>query len=160
MTASHLAAAALLAGVLAAPAALAQDPAIAPATAAPAAAAPAGPVTLTAKLSGDAEVGHEGDPDGNGTATIKVEPGAGRVCYDVPYRRIAPVDGAHIHAGEKGKNGPPVVALKLDPDEYVKGCVRVASEVASALLAAPKAHYVNVATSELKNGAIRGQLGK
>ncbi len=130
--------------------ALAQD-------AAPAASAATGG-TLTANLNGDSEVGHDGDPDGTATATLRIEPG--KLCYEVAYRRLAPVDAAHIHQGEKGKNGPPVVILKLDRDENLEGCTPIAPDVANALLANPEAYYVDVKTTELKNGAIRGQLAK
>ena len=130
--------------------ALAQD-------AAPAASAATGG-TLNAKLNGDAEVGHDGDPDGTATATLRIEPG--KLCYEVAYRRLAPVDAAHIHQGEKGKNGPPVVTLKPDRDENLEGCTPIAADLASALLANPEGYYLDVKTTELKQGAIRGQLGK
>ena len=127
--------------------------------AAPAAAPPA--VTsgkLTAVLLGDLEVGDEGDPDGKATATISID--GGKLCYDIEYHKIAPVTMAHIHAGAAGKVGDPVVTLKPDADEYLKGCTAVTPEVAAALLADPGAYYVNVHTNELPKGAIRGQLGK
>ena len=137
--------------------ALAQDAAAPPA--APAAAAPA--LTsgkLVAVLLGDLEVGDDGDPDGKGSATIAID--GGKLCYEVEYRRLAPVTMAHIHAGAAGKAGDPVVTLKLDPDEYIKGCTAVTPELAAALLAKPGDFYVNVHTNELPKGAIRGQLGK
>ena len=158
MNRAHLLA--LLGGLaLAAPAA-AQDAAVqtaAVATAAPAA-APSGPITLTASLGGNAEVGHDGDPDGRGLAKLTLT--GTRLCYDVEYHRVAPVVAAHVHAGAEGKDGAPVVTLKLDPDEYIKGCTSVAPDVAAALAANPKDYYVNVHTTELKDGAIRGQLDK
>ncbi|MDP3677293.1 MAG: CHRD domain-containing protein [Novosphingobium sp.] len=154
----------ILAGALlalAAPA-LAQN-AAAPPAASPAAEPPAPQppaVTagkLTAVLLGELEVGDDGDPDGKGSATIDIA--GSKLCFDVEYRRLAPVTMAHIHAGAAGKTGDPVVTLKLDPDEYIKGCTTVTPAVAAALLAAPGDHYVNVHTTELPKGAIRGQLG-
>ena len=148
-----------LAGALLALAApgFAQDAAAPPAAPAPQApGATAG--TLTATLLGDLQVPDDGDPDGKGTATLTID--GGKLCYDVEYRRLAPVTMAHIHAGAAGKAGEPVVTLKLDPDEYIKGCTAVAPEIAAALLADPGAFYVNVHTNELPKGAIRGQLGK
>ena len=138
--------------------AFAAAPVLAQDAAAPPAAPPA--VTsgkLTATLIGDLEVGDEGDPDGKGTATLTID--GGKLCYDVEYRRLAPVTMAHIHAGAAGKAGDPVVTMKLDPDEYIKGCTPVAVELAAALLANPGDYYVNVHTNELPKGAIRGQLG-
>lgn len=141
---------------LAAAPALAQAPTATPPPP-PAAVGVASPV-LTAKLDGDSEVGHDGDPDGTATATLRFNPGLDRVCYEVAYHRLAPVVAAHIHAGAKGKNGDPVFTLKVDPDEYVKGCSAVSGDVAQALIAAPGDFYVNVHTLELADGAIRGQL--
>lgn len=138
--------------------AFAQDAAAPPA--APAAAQPPAPTAgkLTAVLLGELTVGEDGDPDGKGSATIDIN--GTRLCYDVAYRRLAPVTMAHIHAGAAGKTGDPVVTLKLDPDEYIKGCTTVTGAVAAALLAAPGDYYVNVHTTELPKGAIRGQLGQ
>ena len=137
-------------------------PGIAQDAAAPAAAPPAAPAptsgTLTATLLGDLEVGDEGDPDGKATATITIN--GTKLCYEVEYRKIAPVTMAHIHAGAAGKSGDPVVTLKPDADEYLDGCTPVASEIAAALLANPGDYYVNVHTNELPKGAIRGQLSK
>jgi hypothetical protein len=149
MTSRTLAAALLAA--LAVPAA-AQD-------AAPSAAAPAATSgTLTAALVGDLEVGDEGDPDGKGSATVTID--GTKLCYEVEHHRTAPVTMAHIHAGAAGKAGDPVVTLKIDADENIKGCASVSPELAAALLAEPKDYYVNVHTTELPKGAIRGQLGK
>ena len=145
--------AALLA-LIAAPA-LAQDASAPPA-------APSVPAAISGKLVavllGDLVVGDDGDPDGKGSAMITIE--GGKLCYDVEYHRLAPVTMAHIHAGAAGKAGDPVVTLKLDRDEYIKGCTAVAPEMAAALLAQPGDYYVNVHTTELPKGAIRGQLGK
>ena len=148
------------AAALAAPAA-AQDATVQPAAVqatAAAPAAPAGPVVLTASLNGNAEVGHDGDPDGRGLARLTLT--GTKLCYDVEYHRVAPVVAAHVFAGAEGKAGERVDTLKLDPDEYIKGCTPVAPDLAAALAADPKAYYVNVHTTELKDGAIRGQLGK
>ncbi len=134
----------------------------APALAQDAAAPPAAPAAtsgkLVAVLLGDLEVGDDGDPDGKGSATIAID--GGKLCYEVEYHRLAPVTMAHIHAGAAGKAGDPVVTLKLDRDENIKGCTAVTPELAAALLAQPGDFYVNVHTNELPKGAIRGQLGK
>lgn len=138
--------------------ALIAAPAIAQDAAAPPAAPAATSGKLVAVLLGELEVGDDGDPDGKGSATITID--GGKLCYDVEYHRLAPVTMAHIHAGAAGKTGDPVVPLKLDRDEYIKGCTAVAPDLAAALLAEPSNYYVNVHTTELPKGAIRGQLGK
>ena len=137
-----------------APPALAQDVAAPPA--APAPAATSG--KLVAILLGELVVGDDGDPDGKGSATISID--GSKLCYEVEYHRLAPVTMAHIQAGAAGKEGDPVVPLKLDPDENIKGCTAVAPALAAALLAEPGNFYINVTTDELPKGAIRGQLGK
>lgn len=142
----------LAAALLAAPFAL--GPILAQDAAAPAATSG----KFTAVLLGDLEVGDDGDPDGKATATIAID--GGKLCYDVDYHKIAPVTMAHIHAGAAGKAGDPVVTLKPDADEYLKGCTAVTPEIAAALLANPGDYYVNVHTNELPKGAIRGQLSK
>ena len=154
MNASHFAAMATAVAALAVPA-LAQDVASSPAVTAPVA-----PTSgkLTAALVGDVEVPDDGDPDGKGSAAISIE--GGKLCYEVEYHHLAPVTMAHIHAGAAGKAGEPVVTLKLDADENIIGCTPIASDLAGRLLASPGDYYVNVHTTELSKGAIRGQLGK
>jgi len=144
------------AGLLAAPA-VAQDapaPATTLAVALPTAPppAPAGPLTLTAKLAGDNDVM---DPDGNGLAKLTLD--GTKLCYDVDYHRIAPVTSAQVQAG---KGGAAVATLKLDRDDYIKGCTTLSAEAAAALAADPKGYTVTVLTTELPKGAIAGQLGK
>ena len=156
MKALHIAAIAAVAAAQAAPV-LAQDAAAPPA---PEVAAPVAPASgkLTATLVGDFEVPDDGDPDGKGSAAISID--GGKLCYEVVYHRLAPVTMAHIHAGAAGKAGEPVVTLKLDADENIAGCTQIASDLATRLLAEPGEYYVNVHTTELPKGAIRGQLGK
>ena len=142
---------------LAAAAAAVAVPARAQGTSAPHPAAPSSG-NLNATLVGDLEVPDEGDPDGKGTATITID--GTKLCYTVDYHRLAPVTMAHIHAGVAGKTGDPVVVLKMNPDYDIKGCTVVTADLAAALLAEPSNYYVNVHTTELPKGAIRGQLGK
>ena len=143
-----------LAALLLASPALAQD---APSSAA----APlSAPLELAARLDGNGVSADEGDPDGNAIARIMLDPAKGTACYDVQYHRIAPVTAAHIHAGGKGKSGAEVATLKLDPDDNLKGCAKLSGEAMAALAASPDDYYVDVHTTELPNGAIRGQLGK
>ena len=137
---------------LAAPA-LAQD-------APPSAAAPlTAPLELAARLDGNGVSADEGDPDGNAIARIMLDPAKGTACYDIAYHRIAPVTAAHVHAGGRGKTGPEVATLKLDADEYLKGCARLSPDAMAALAASPDDYYVDIHTTELPKGAIRGQLG-
>jgi hypothetical protein len=146
----HIAAFAAAAAALAAPGHAQDASAPTPATTSSA--------TLKATLIGDLEVPDQGDPDGKATATIAID--GTKLCYTVDYHRLAPVTMAHIHAGAAGKAGDPVVVLKMNADYDIKGCTVVTADLATALLAEPGNYYVNVHTTELPKGAIRGQLGK
>ena len=148
----HIAALAAAAAAVAVPAWAQDASASHPAVAAPSSG------TLNATLVGDLEVPDQGDPDGKATATITID--GTKLCYTVDYHRLAPVTMAHIHAGAAGKAGDPVVVLKMNADYDIKGCTAVTAELAAALLAEPGNYYVNVHTTELPKGAIRGQLGK
>src|SRR5688572_3488222 len=67
---------------------------------------------FTATLMGAAEVPGPGDPDGSGTAVIRLNPGLGEVCWDIEVSNITlPATGAHIHVGTATEFGPVVVGL-------------------------------------------------
>ena len=118
-----------------------------------------GSTVLTAAMTGAAEIPGPGDPDGSGSATVRIDPlAAGRVCYDLSVADIAPATAAHIHRGALGVAGPPVVTLTAPAAGSSTGCVDVASTIGAEILAAPAAFYVNVHNVAYPNGAIRGQL--
>jgi hypothetical protein len=48
-------------------------------------------------LTGAAEAPGPGDPDGSGTADLRVNPGAARICVDLAVQGIEPATAAHIH---------------------------------------------------------------
>jgi hypothetical protein len=135
-------------------------------------AAAVGGNTLTATLTGAAEVPGPGDPDGTGTAEIRINPGLKSVCYTVTWAGLdAPVWGGHIHVGNAGTAGDIVVTLfggpTLPRTDYpgtftVSDCVT--TSVSSAQLADiidnPSGYYVNLHTDLYPGGAIRGQLTK
>ena len=110
------------------------------------------PITVT--MTGAAEVPGPGDPDGTGTARITLNPGKNQVCYELKVDKIAAANMAHIHAGEAGKAGPPVVTLTS------KGCAPLEQERIMDILKNPDNYYVDVHNTEFPNGALRGQLGK
>ena len=117
---------------------------------------------FTAKLSGDNEVGG-GDPDGSGTALLRLNPGLGQVCFELSVSDITlPATGAHIHVGTATEAGPVVVGL-IPPDAggTSSGCVSADADLIKAILQNPENYYVNVHTVPLyAAGAIRGQLSK
>lgn len=104
------------------------------------------------------------DPDGSGTASFSVNPGLGRICFDITSENIAlPILAAHIHPGAAGVNGAPLVFLlhmdETDADGDFSGCTSVDRAVAKDILKRPWAYYVNLHNAEFPTGAIRGQLG-
>lgn len=120
---------------------------------------------LTATLSGDEEVPGPGDSDGSGTATIRLDPTADRVCFDLDWQRIRAPFAAHIHRGATGVAGPVRVPLFVaevplpNTIKSVDGCVRdVDSELIDRIIADPASFYVNIHNRQFPDGAIRGQL--
>lgn len=103
-----------------------------------------------------------GDPDGNGGASISIDPEAGKVCFAMVVNNIDAPVAAHIHQAPAGKNGPVVVGLEAPKDGdpgSASGCVdNVDRALLQAIHAHPWAYYVNVHSSTYPEGAIRGQL--
>ncbi len=126
----------------------------------PLAAARTGGRPLTATLTGATEVPGPGDADGSGTATIRLNPGQGRVCFVLTASNITlPASGAHIHVAPAGTPGPVVVGLSPpDATGVSSGCVSASRAVIKAILKNPSGYYVNIHTSDFPAGAIRGQL--
>lgn len=124
----------------------------------------AGPQTpprarMQVTLTGIQEVPGPGDPDGTGTAEVRVDAGDGEVCWDLHVRQIDPVTAAHIHRGTAGVAGPPVVTLTTpDASGRSQGCATVDPAVARAMAFQGFDFYVNVHTAPHPAGAIRGQL--
>ena len=115
---------------------------------------------LSTTLSGAEEVPGPGDPDGSGTATIWLNQGTNRVCFDIRVANILlPATAAHIHEGVVGDDGPPVVTL-TPPDStgVASGCVEADQDVIKMIRQSPENFYVNIHTTDFPNGAIRGQL--
>jgi hypothetical protein len=126
----------------------------------------AGKVTrLAATLSGANEVPGPGDPDGRGTAFVRLS--GTTACYALEWSGIGAPTAAHIHQGGAGVAGP-VVVLFFQPGinaaslpgtlSSVAGCVDVDPALARRIAASPRDWYVNIHTADFAAGAIRGQL--
>jgi CHRD domain len=125
----------------------------------PAAAAGGRPFTTT--LTGAAEVNaagvpNQGDLDGIGTASLRINPGQGEVCWTIAVSGVDPITAAHIHIAPPTAPGPIVVPL----DPYSGGCTEVDRDVALAIIKNPDSYYVNVHNAPFPAGALRGQLSR
>lgn len=121
--------------------------------------------TLLADMTGDQEV--QGGAEGAGgfafLVTSREDPQ--QVCHlTFAFGLMSPITASHIHEGEVGQPGPPVVTL-VPPQEVEEGFAFVIAcieGVDEALLddieANPRQYFVNVHTEEHQAGAIRGQL--
>jgi CHRD domain len=122
----------------------------------------AGGRPLSATLTGSAEIPGPGDPNGTGTATIRLNPGQGKVCFALTAANITlPATLAHIHVGATGVAGDPVVTLvPTDATGASGGCVSAPRATVKAILKNPSGYYVNIHTSDFPAGAVRGQLSR
>lgn len=114
---------------------------------------------LGVSLSGLQEVPGPGDPDGNGTVEVRIDPRTGEICWNLYARAIEPATAAHIHRGAEGVAGQPVVTLTTpDANGRSQGCQTVELGLAREIGMRAYDFYVNVHTAAYPTGAIRGQL--
>src|SRR3954447_3662728 len=109
--------------------------------------------SLHATLTGKAET-PKGDPDGKGTAEIKIT--GRKVCWEIKVSNVQTIVAAHIHKGRPGVAGP--VVVPFGKAFKAKGCTTTTAAVAAAIQKAPSAYYVNVHNAKYPGGALRGQL--
>ena len=129
--------------------------------------------TLEADLNGFAEVDPvsgdfgAGDLNGDGLAEIRLRPDDGQVCFKLEWADIAEPFAGHIHPGVVGVNGPVVVDLLGNADNFrhrdgagsANGCTEgVAPALIDDIGNHPGAYYVNIHTAAFPGGAIRGNL--
>ena len=114
---------------------------------------------LAATLTGIQEVPGPGDPDGTGTAEVRVDSAQSRLCWRLDVRQTDAATAAHIHQGVAGSAGPPVVTLMTPgPDGHSEGCLQVDAMLARRIAFQAHEYYVNVHTAAFPAGAVRGQL--
>jgi MYXO-CTERM domain-containing protein len=98
-----------------------------------------------------------GDLDGFGTAVLHInddDPAAPFIDWEFTAFGIdMPLTGAHIHDGDFGVNGPPVV----DFSGQMSGTGLVDLDLLN-VLASPEGFYVNLHNAAFPGGAIRGQI--
>lgn len=115
---------------------------------------------IAVQLTGAAERPGPGDPDGSGTASFRINPGQGRICYTLTVAGIDPATAAHIHRAPPGEAGPVVVPLEAPADGSSEGCAPVDRALAQEIVRNPGAFYVNVHNAPFRPGAVRGQLSR
>ncbi|GAA2603934.1 CHRD domain-containing protein [Dactylosporangium fulvum] len=125
----------------------------------PASAAPP-TISLGAYLTGRQEVPKgSGDPDATGIGLFQLHRD-GRLCYVLRVRNVTgDVTQAHIHAGRAGRDGD--VVAPLSPPAWhgsVADCRGIGSKLARKIASNPARYYVNVHSTDFKDGALRGQL--
>jgi hypothetical protein len=106
-----------------------------------------------------------GDPNMFGEATVDVNAGQARVCYNLRVFLYPGTDwpptGASIHKAPFGSNGPLVVDLQPSfPSERSVGCVAIDSALAHDIQRNPTQYYILVTDSSHPEGAARAQLTK
>ena len=113
--------------------------------------------TLKAVLTGEKEVPGPGDPDGHGTAVVKVF--ERKVCYTLRVENIRLRElAAHIHLGLRDEAGPVVVTLEPPTGGSSSACTPIPRALSLELSEHPSRYYVNVHNERFPDGAIRGQL--
>jgi len=124
-----------------------------------------GTLTFTANLTGEAEVNAAGEPnqgdlDGSGQATIRINYGQGTLCWEIRVTGITlPATAAHIHDAPAGVAGPVFVGLSAPGSKgFSSGCAAVSRDKLKAILEHPEEYYVNVHNADYPAGALRGQL--
>ena len=99
-----------------------------------------------------------GDEDGTGSATFLFKSN-GQICADFDALNVSDVTLMHIHEGEEGSEGDPVVDFSaFVNDEDLAGCVSVNPTLFNQIKANPAGFYANLHTDEFPGGAIRDQL--
>ncbi|MGQ0608317.1 MAG: CHRD domain-containing protein [Chloroflexota bacterium] len=117
--------------------------------------------TLTAALTGDAEVPGPGDGAGSGVALVDITTSSGEICVDLTWSiSDGTASAAHIHEAPAGAAGPVVLALFTTANDTgaFQGCFTDAI-LAADIEATPSDYYVNIHSATFPDGAVRGQLG-
>ncbi|MGH3718602.1 MAG: CHRD domain-containing protein [Pseudonocardiaceae bacterium] len=119
---------------------------------------------FSVQLTGS-EVPGGGDPDGQGSATLDLDPHKAEVCFTITWSRLRgeKVTALHLNAAPRGGEGPLWIAF-FDKQSFpsgrsmASGCVSSPQDKIDAVIGHPADYYLNVDSTTFGNGAIRGQL--
>ena len=111
-----------------------------------------------AALSSENEVPPSGT-GATGEATVGVELTRSRVCLDLEADGLAgEVVAGHLHRAPAGENGPVVVDFGVDQASF-QTCLRgLDPNLVADIVRNPSDYYVNIHTTAVRSGEIRGQL--
>ncbi|NUT00308.1 MAG: CHRD domain-containing protein [Sphingomonas sp.] len=122
---------------------------------------------FSTELTGEAEVNaagvpNKGDLDGTGSASITVNVGQQRVCWDIDVAGVAPITRGHIHKAPATTTGAIVVGFFEANAVDLNGCTTTPIDRALLrdIIQNPQDYYVNVHNADFPAGALRGQLSK
>ena len=115
-------------------------------------------VVLTGTLDAKAEVPGPGEQNGTGEFTGFFDVPGGQVCYNIGLGSLTTITMMHIHKGDPGVAGPPVITLGMPTGMHGEGCLAADKGLLSDIIAHPTSYYVNVHTVAHPGGAIRSQL--
>jgi len=112
---------------------------------------------LSTTMTGAAERPGPGDPDGTGTAVLRIKAGQRQVCYTLTAENIEPATAAHIH---RVSTNAVVVPLTTPTTGTSSGCDSVEKALLQEIVKSPNAFYVNVHTATWANGQVQGKLSR
>jgi hypothetical protein len=114
-------------------------------------------VNFKANLSAQEEV-PPNSSKGTGAVTATYDSASKKLTWKGSYSGLSgPATAAHLHSGEKGKNGG--VSVPIAPaTSPIEGSATLTDQQAADLMAGKL--YVNIHTAAHKAGEIRGQLTK
>ena len=107
------------------------------------------PLTSQARVNIVPSLGATGDVDGSGLVQLPVDPDHNQLCYDFRLSGLSTPLMAHIHR---------VSASQFTgPGGNLHDCVLWTPNRLAEIVSDPSNFYVNLATTEFPDGAVRGQ---
>lgn len=118
------------------------------------------PATFQVSLSGPQA---SGDPDGQGQATVTLNPATNEVEVQLRYSNIAEPTAMHIRKGAIGFHGNIAVPIAIESAQggTLTGKRKSAAPgIIARIAASPQEYYLVVINDEYPVGALRGQLSE
>jgi CHRD domain len=120
---------------------------------------------FSVQLSGR-DVPGGGDPDGQGSSTLDLDPREEKACFTISWSRLdGEVTAFHLHAAARGSEGPHWIDFFNDQrfpgaQNNTSNCVPAPRDKINAVINRPADYYLNVHSTAFVKGAIRGQLNQ